>query len=1112
MKKILPLLLLSVLLLITSAGIESPMRSITGTVVSKYDGDPIIGASIMVKETNIGTITDLDGNFTINNIPDNKTTLVVSYIGFKTEYIDISGKYNIKVEMEEDAQTLDEVVVVGYGTAVRSSSAGKSSESNKKAATTWKRSGMKDNSIRLQVGDNDFIPLQAAQMAVQVDGFRVRVLMDCFFYNDKGNGLEGTFKLKLPTEATPYYFAFGETVYIDNENDEKTDRSIPYTDYTNNFDLSYHGISSDSTREWRGVKEARIVSKQKAAKAYEQTVSAGIDPALMEWGGADMFSCRVFPLSDNTLHQIVIGYDLNMTDALEFREFILSLPAPEEELKVDMMMYNTPLLKGEIIPGQKTTEIKGNRHFYSLTNPKEKELTIRYNSIEPVMLVESDFDDEESEDIEYKYFAANYRVDLPEIPQENLPEDAVFMLDLSISSNPDKFNVWLKLIDEILTNNRDVIKRFAVLNFNIGTNWYQTAFQRNNYYNVQTFLDYANTLALEGATDLASALKEASNPSWIKSGKNKPKHIFLMSDADCNWGETNIHVLGSLIYPGDRIYTYKTGLSGTNSTVLNYLSRATNGFAFTVTGEEEAKLTASSFRYKPWNIEDVQVGNVTDFLISGDPAQLYNGQKLILTGRNSPNGDITLRVSCGQEKCTLTYTAREIIPSPLTSRVYGQIATVVLESQGFMFEEAAVNYSTFFRVPGQYTSFLMLESEWDYDRWGIDDYDAEEFVSDYLVNEMLEILTANDSIKPGDRKAEFIRWLEKLRESDVNLTTTIAFDRFVEALPEKAFNIAMKPRRYTIWTAGLQSDAEQQSLSDEDLRFDNIYQIARRRVSAHGKPEALKLLSSVVERNGGDIQAIRDVAMTAIDWGMGEHAYHLMRRIIDWREGEALAYLTAAEGLAAAGYIEMALIYYYICLDGIWDSDYGDFESIVAVKCLKLLNEISNQKSYKPTPEFKEFMTDMHDEVQRTFNRNKMESFDTADIVIFVSWNINDTDIDLHVIEPTNEICYYGNKTTKIGGTLSKDVTSGYGPEMYVLKNAVRGKYSISLDYYSDSGTQTASKPKSYIEIYRNWGTPKEKLTRKMIELKRNNEDDDEEDDDEEEEARKKTVMTFRVR
>ncbi len=47
---------------------------------------------------------------------------------------------------------------------------------------------MKDNSIRLQVGENDFLPLEAAQMAVQIDGFRVRVLMDCFFYNDKGNG------------------------------------------------------------------------------------------------------------------------------------------------------------------------------------------------------------------------------------------------------------------------------------------------------------------------------------------------------------------------------------------------------------------------------------------------------------------------------------------------------------------------------------------------------------------------------------------------------------------------------------------------------------------------------------------------------------------------------------------------------------------------------------------------------------------------------------------------------------------------------------------------------------------------------------------------------------
>jgi len=66
------------------------------------------------------------------------------------------------------------------------------------------------------------------------------------------------------------------------------------------------------------------------------------------------------------------------------------------------------------------------------------------------------------------------------------------------------------------------------------------------------------------------------------------------------------------------------------------------------------------------------------------------------------------------------------------------------------------------------------------------------------------------------------------------------------------------------------------------------------------------------------------------------------------------------------------------------------------------------------------------------------------------------------------------------------------------------------LDYYSDSGLQTASKAKAYVEVYRNWGRKNEKLTRKVIELRSGDWDD--EDWDEEEENKQKTVMKFSVK
>jgi len=88
-------------------------KKVTGTIVDAA-GEPIIGASVMVKGTSNGAVTDLDGNFTINNVPED-ATLVFSYVGYRTQNLSARGKSNFQISLEEDKQLLDEVVVVGYG-------------------------------------------------------------------------------------------------------------------------------------------------------------------------------------------------------------------------------------------------------------------------------------------------------------------------------------------------------------------------------------------------------------------------------------------------------------------------------------------------------------------------------------------------------------------------------------------------------------------------------------------------------------------------------------------------------------------------------------------------------------------------------------------------------------------------------------------------------------------------------------------------------------------------------------------------------------------------------------------------------------------------------------
>lgn len=91
--------------------------SIQGTVKDKV-GESVIGASVVEKGTTNGTITDFDGNFALE-VPAN-ATLVISYIGYKTQEIPVAGKKKIQIILKEDTETLDEVVVIGYGSARKS--------------------------------------------------------------------------------------------------------------------------------------------------------------------------------------------------------------------------------------------------------------------------------------------------------------------------------------------------------------------------------------------------------------------------------------------------------------------------------------------------------------------------------------------------------------------------------------------------------------------------------------------------------------------------------------------------------------------------------------------------------------------------------------------------------------------------------------------------------------------------------------------------------------------------------------------------------------------------------------------------------------------------------
>ena len=97
----------------TTKAVAQQQKRVTGKVVDK-NGEPVIGANVVVKGTTNGTITDFDGNFSLE-VPA-KAQLAISYIGYVAQEIAVGNQTQLKVTLSEDAEALDEVVVVGYGT------------------------------------------------------------------------------------------------------------------------------------------------------------------------------------------------------------------------------------------------------------------------------------------------------------------------------------------------------------------------------------------------------------------------------------------------------------------------------------------------------------------------------------------------------------------------------------------------------------------------------------------------------------------------------------------------------------------------------------------------------------------------------------------------------------------------------------------------------------------------------------------------------------------------------------------------------------------------------------------------------------------------------------
>lgn len=233
---------------------------------------------------------------------------------------------------------------------------------------------------------------------------------------------------------------------------------------------------------------------------------------------------------------------------------------------------------------------------------------------------------------------------------------------------------------------------------------------------------------------------------------------------------------------------------------------------------------------------------------------------------------------------------------------------------------------------------------------------------------------------------------------------------------------------------------------------------------------ALQVLSNVAEMDLGSPQLLRILAHRLDQMDETALAAEIFRDVLRLRPEEPQSYRDLALVLAKRSEYAEAIALLEKVVLGNWDGRFPELE----VLALGELNEISEECRAKTG------------RTHHTLPADLVASL-PCDLRVTLTWDADACDMDLWVIEPTGEKAFYGHRATTSGGRFGCDFTQGYGPEEFLVKKAVSGKFQIKIDYYGNRQQTLAGATTVQIRIYKNWGRPNQEkieVTRRLKDVK----------------------------
>lgn len=841
------------------------------------------------------------------------------------------------------------------------------------------------------------------------------------------------------------------------------------------------------------LREGVVVEKARGTQIFEEVVRKEIDPGLLEMTRGNNFKARIYPIPANGYKRLVIAYEQELEELdqgylyrlpLQFEDKVkeFSLRVTVFKQKVKPVLYQSDLTNIQFENWQESYVAELQKTDYQ---PNQS-----LSFVVPAGQVAQNFVFKSGKD-EKDYFYVHLKPE-QKTEKRSLPRKVVLLWDVSSSARQRDLKKELDVLDryfKAIKNGRLKVVTFS----NELIDEKEFSLKNGNWQALQKFLksrDYDGGTQL-GVLDLT---------------RYDCDEFILCSDGQSNIGREEIKIS-------------KTPVVALNSSVnanhayLQFLASATSGRYLDLT-QLSAKDASQLLLQKPFYFMKavVKKGSVKEILPSR-PQEVLND--FSLAGElNSQTATIELQFGDGRQvltrKTIQLNKEKDAVDVPIVRRIWAQKKLYELSVYFSKNEDQFIQLAKDFGIVTPLTSLLVLDRLEDYLQyhivppekelqeqyfarleeekkdeerkfkkhleWVVElfkrriawwenkevvskpnkrllDWNRERIQRDIMENRIESVLTG-DGVSVNEYKSMEGEGLElsdmaaapapQASPSPKTQRAKLSIKKWDPQTPYlKALKSSKKDEQYAVYLTFKKGYENSPSFYFDVADF----------FVDQGQPQlALRVLTNLAELELENHELLRILAYRLIQLKAYDLAVSVLRRVLKLRPFEPQSYRDLALALQQNGQYQEAVDLLYKVVTTSWDSRFPEIELIA-------LEEMNNIIFFHKSA------LDLKNIDQRLIKNLPL------DLRIVMTWDADNTDIDLWVIDPNKEKCYYQNRYTKIGGLLSQDFTQGYGPEEFLLREAIKGTYQIKSHFFGNHRQDLTSAVTIFVDIFTHYGT-----------------------------------------